>query len=144
MSSSSLVSSLAETRAALGWRRVRAAVAARASRFVAWATATAETHHVSPRVLIALYVFSVIPFYLGIFLILWGSGIGMLSIRGLLSLKLHDLDFGSRAAIAGLIVNRLAWALPYLYIEAFGRNLRWYFHAGVWLWISLATVSIWW
>lgn len=143
MSSSSLARSATESRAQALWGWLRGAVGGRIARFVAWATRTAEAHHVNPRVLIGLYAFSVIPFYAGIFLILWGSGIGMLSFRGLLQLKLHDLDFGSRAAIAGLIVNRLAWALPYLYIEIFGRNLRWYFHLGIWLWIAMATVNIW-
>jgi hypothetical protein len=93
-----LASSAADARAAIVGRRVRDAVAARIARFVAWAQATAETHHVNPRVLIGLYVFSILPFYLGIFLILWGSGVGMLSLRGLLHLRLQDLDFGSRAS----------------------------------------------
>ena len=111
-------------------------------RVVAWGQGKAEAYGVNPRVLIGLYVFSVIPFYTGIFMMVSGSGIGLLTLRGLLRFNYHDLDFGSRTAVAGLLLNRLAWALPYLYVELFGRRLKWYFHAGIWLWISLAALSL--
>ncbi len=128
----------------LGLGAVRKVTATGVRRVVAWADKAAEAYGVNPRILIGLYVFSVIPFYVGIFMILSGSGVALLSLRGLFEFSYDDLDFGSRTAVAGLLLNRFAWALPYLYIEFFGRRLKWYLHVAVWVWILSATASIFW
>lgn len=83
-----------------------------------------------------------IPFYAGIALILYGSGIGTLRLGDLLRFDSSHLDLGNGTVIAGVLLNRLAWALPYLYIACFGRGLRWYVYGGLWLWISLTAFSL--
>jgi hypothetical protein len=70
-----------------------------------WTTAENE-YHVSPLVFAILYLGSFVPFYVGVYLALSGS-------------KRHD---GHRVLV-GVVTNRLAWSLPYVYVLAAGRNL---------------------
>jgi hypothetical protein len=121
---------------------LRACSAPLAGRATRWALGRAEAYGVDARILVALYVASAIPFYAGILLMISGSGLGSLGFRELLSFEYRQLDFSSHAVVAGLVLNRLAWAMPYLYIELRGRRLRWYFHAGVWFWILSATLYV--
>jgi len=103
----------------------------------------ARTHEVDPRTFVALYVLSAIPFYTGIYFILRGSGVFDIGFRDLLSFDLHRVHLSGSTVALGFLLNRLGWALPYLYVEVRGRNLGWYVHAAVWLWISLSIWTIW-
>ena len=112
-------------------------------RLLAIARRKAIRHHVNPRVFVALYFGSAIPFYVGIYLMLLGSGLLSISWRGLLSFKLQQVHLSGGTVLLGLLINRFAWAIPYLYVEFCGRGLAWYIHVGVWLWIVLSVISIW-
>lgn len=70
-----------------------------------WHQATA-VYGVNPAVFVGLYLFSFLPFYYGVFRILRGA-------------KRRSLN----EAASGFAVNRFAWALPYLYVLVFGKNL---------------------
>jgi hypothetical protein len=120
---------------------LRATVRRGVSAVLSWVRARAERHGVNPRVLVMLYVLSIVPFYVGIALMLWGSGVTSLSWASVRGFDLGHLELGSRMVVAGLLINRLAWAMPYLYIEMYGTNLKWYVHVGIWAWISAAIVG---
>ena len=62
-----------------------------------------QEYNVRFDIFIALYVVSFLPFYLGAFLV----------VKGTVSKSLAVM-------IIGLMVNRLAWAMPYLYPYFFG------------------------
>jgi hypothetical protein len=111
-------------------------------RLLATAHRKAVDHHVNPRVFVALYLGSAVPFYLGIYLMLLGSGLFSVSWRNLLSFNLQQVHLSGGTVILGLLINRIAWALPYLYVELRGQGLAWYIHVGVWLWIVLSVISI--
>ncbi len=101
----------------------------------------ASYYQISPRVFIGLYFFSFVPFYLGIYLILLGLGIKVDSIIDLVAKRNFQINFSNSLIIWGALINRLAWALPYLYIQFFGRNLKWYYHALIWLWIGFSVIN---
>lgn len=71
----------------------------------AW-NASENEYHVNPLIFLTLYLVSFVPFYVGVYLVLSG---------------------GKRRSpsriLTGVLVNRLAWGLPYVYVLAFGRNL---------------------
>lgn len=66
-----------------------------------------QRFEVDPAIFIGLYLFSFLPFFIGIFLI----GLATKNGSGIL-------------AVAGLLINRLAWALPYAYVWMFGKLNR--------------------
>lgn len=101
----------------------------------------ANYHQINSLIFIGLYIFSFIPFYLGIYLILLGLGIGVDSISDLLNRNDLKINLNSILVIWGVLINRLAWALPYLYIEFFGKNLKWYYHILIWLWVIISIIN---
>jgi len=96
----------------------------------------AEKYNVSPVVFLALYFFSFLPYYLGVYLILRGSGFFLVNAGDLIRFNFSGIDLNNALVIGGFCLNRLSWALPYLYIEIVGKGLRWYIHLGIWIWIS--------
>ncbi len=96
----------------------------------------AKSHNVNPMTFIIIYLFSFLPYYFGIYLMLRGSGIFSIGLGDLIRFDFSELSFTNSSLIWGLLINRLAWASPYLYIEVVGKNLRWYVHLGIWVWIS--------
>jgi len=96
----------------------------------------AEKYNVSPFVFLILYFSSLLPYYLGIYFILRGSGLLSVNLSDLIHFDFSGLDINNTLAVGGLCINRLAWALPYLYIEMVGKGLHWYIHLGIWAWIS--------
>jgi hypothetical protein len=81
-----------------------------------------EEYHVKFEIFIGLYVFSFLPFYLGIFMTVQGT-----------------LNNAWLIAVLGVIINRLAWALPYLYPLVYGtlpRKLK----IGIWVWIASGVI----
>lgn len=93
-------------------------------------------HNVNPTIFIVIYIASFLPYYLGIYLVLRGSGILSIGFWDLISFDFSGLTFRNPWIIWGLLINRLAWAIPYLYLEIAGRGLRWYLHCAIWMWIS--------
>lgn len=120
---------------------LRATVRHGVSAVLSWVRARAERHGVNPRLLVMLYVLSIVPFYVGIALMLWGSGVTSLSWASVRGFDFGHIELGSRMVVAGLLINRLGWAMPLVYIEIFGTNLKWYVHVGIWAWISAAIVG---
>jgi len=78
----------------------------------------AQKHGVKPKIFIIIFLLSFIPYYGGI----------IIASKGLIA---GDI----RLTILGLLTNRVAWASPYLYVEIWGKNLRWYIHFLVWVYI---------
>lgn len=67
----------------------------------------AETiYNVNPLIFIFLYMVSFIPYYIGVYML----GIGLI--------KRNDTQI-----MRGIVLNRIGWGLPYLYVLVFGRNL---------------------
>ncbi len=93
--------------------------------------------NVNPIIFICIYLFSFLPFYSGIFLILKGSNIDRITFREFRHFDFSKISIFNSMTISGLLVNRLAWALPYLYIEIFGSNLPVSIHLAVWIWLIL-------
>ena len=81
-----------------------------------------EEYHVKFEIFIGLYVFSFLPFYLGIFMTVQGT-----------------LNNAWLIAVLGVIINRLAWALPYLYPLLYG-TLPKKLQIGIWLWIASGVI----
>jgi len=82
-----------------------------------------DQYGVNPLIFIGLFLFSYIPFYIGVFQILRG-------------LKRHDVLL----VVRGTVVNRLAWGLPYYYVLFFGHDLPWAITALVIIWPLLTLV----
>lgn len=83
-----------------------------------------DQYGVNPLIFIALYLFSFVPFYWGVFYILKG-------------LKRHHVE----TVVKGVAVNRLAWGLPYLYVLFLGHDLPRIIIVGLVVW---AIVGIGW
>jgi len=96
----------------------------------------AQKLNVNSIVFLVLHLFSFLPYYLGIYLMLKGSRVLSIDLGDLIRFDFSGLGFNNALFIGGLCVNRLAWALPYLYIEIVGKGLRWYIHLGICVWIS--------
>jgi len=101
----------------------------------------ANYYQINSLIFIGLYVFSFVPFYLGIYLILMGLGISINSITDLVAKRDFQIDFSSTLVVWGVLINRLAWALPYLYIQFFGKDLKWYYHALILFWVCLTVIN---
>ena len=96
----------------------------------------AQKYNVKPIVFLILYLCSFLLYYFGVYLILKGSGLFSVRLSDLMRFDFSGLGINNTLVIWGLCVNRLAWALPYLYVEIMGKGLRWYIHLGVWIWIG--------
>lgn len=92
-------------------------------------------YQVNPFVFILLYVVSFIPYYLGVYLMIRGSGLLSIDWRDLIHFKFSQIDSNNNLVLWGFLVNRLGWTLPYLYIEIKGRGLRWYVHLALVVWL---------
>jgi len=96
--------------------------------------AKALKHNVNPLVFILLYALSFLPYYVGVYLMLRGV-LSSVSWGNLFDFDFGQLTWGSPFVIWGLLVNRLGWALPYLYVQVMGRGLRWYVHTMIAFWL---------
>ena len=101
----------------------------------------ASYYQINPSVFIGLYLFSFVPFYFGIYLILLGLGIKVDSITDLVAKRDFRIDFNNPLVVWGILINRLAWALPYFYVQFFGKNLKWYYHILIWAWVGLSAMN---
>jgi hypothetical protein len=95
---------------------------------------------VSLRVLAAIYVLSAVPIWGGAAIMLAGSGI----LKGLASFPatFRECDFRNGVVIAGAVIHLLGWLSPYLYLEIAGRNLPWFVHAVVTLFLGLGGAAL--
>lgn len=100
----------------------------------------AEEYGVSPKVFIALYLFSFLPVYGGAYLMVKGSGITSIPFKDLLAFKLEGLQMNNETVISGFLINQAGWALPYLYVAVAGRRFKWYIRLAVLLWASLLLI----
>lgn len=87
----------------------------------------AITYDLSLKLFFYIYLASIIPFYLGYFLILYGS------TRNLKLKDIFGLDFKNKIrltkqTVIGVIVHVFGRLMPYVYILFFGRNLPVYFY----------------
>lgn len=71
----------------------------------------ARGHGVNPYVFLVIYILSFIPFYYPI-----------LKAR-IIYKNRSNTKLITRELFSGIMINRLAWASPYLYILVFGKNL---------------------
>lgn len=83
-----------------------------------------STYSVNPYVFIALYVISIPPYWWG----LWDIARGIYG-----SVKTKSLA-NKGLIVRGVIINQLAWFLPYIYVAIVARHLPWY------LWVFIAVV----
>lgn len=77
----------------------------------------ADQHNVNPKVFVLIYLFSFIPFYYPI-----------IKTRVIYDVFREGWKSGliAKKIIGAIIINRLAWVAPYVYVLVFGRNLpRW-------------------
>lgn len=77
-----------------------------------------QEYKVSFKVFAFLYILSFVPFYAGLFLATQGA-----------------IKKSAYLVILGLIINRLAWALPYLYPYFFGQLPK-KIRLGILLWMA--------
>ena len=96
----------------------------------------AQKYNVNITVFIVIYIFSLFPYYLGVYLVLRGSGVFSIRFGDLTHFDFSGLSHNNNLIIWGLLINRLAWALPYLYVLLVGKGVRWYIHIGIWIWIG--------
>jgi len=92
-----------------------------------------NTYHVDPKIFVALVLISV-PFYWYGWLMIVRSIFKSKSKEGNNGRIIIERFFNNREFKIGLIINRLAWFLPYVYIIFWGQNLP------MWFWLML---SIW-
>lgn len=99
----------------------------------------ATTYNVEVSVFFVIYLLSFIPFYLGYFLIVFGTS-RRINWKSVLTLKLKgNLQWSSQSK-AGLYIHLIGRVMPYVYITIWGRDLPW------WLYLIIVTVlvfSIW-
>lgn len=90
----------------------------------------AQIYNLNAGVFVLIYILSIIPIYLGAFLIMYGST-RHLKWRDVFSLKIKSgFHFGVQAKL-GLILHIFGWAMPYLYIFFWGK------HISIWVYILL-------
>lgn len=87
----------------------------------------AMKYNVNPKFFVRIYCFSFLPYYAGVVMMLIGSGVLNISLMELWRFRVIGMRLNSVLTIGGFLINRLAWALPYLYIEFKGKGLRWYY-----------------
>lgn len=97
---------------------------------------------VCPRVFLALYLLSFLPYHAGLYLVVTGSGAIQYDPATALAFDWRNADFGCPAVVWGFALNRLGWLLPYLYLEWCGRNLPWWLHGLVVLWFTVTLVVL--
>ena len=81
-----------------------------------------EQYRVDPAIFVGLYLFSFVPFYLGLLVLGWGAANDSVLL-----------------VVAGLILNRAGWALPYLYALFWGtvpRRIKWL----LWAWLATGLI----
>jgi len=88
-----------------------------------WSSANhlARDYNLDAKVFITVYLLSFIPFYLGYFLIIYGSTREM-HWRDIFRFKLGKLKWNNESK-AGLFIHLFGRAMPYAYIIFFGQNL---------------------
>lgn len=97
----------------------------------------AEWYGVKPQIFIALYLFSFLPFYGGIYLMMKGSGIVSVAFQDLIAFKFKKLPLNNEMLIWGFLINHVGWALPYLYVAIAGKRFKWYTRAAILFWAFL-------
>jgi hypothetical protein len=97
----------------------------------------AAEYQVNPRIFWGLYLFSFLPYHAGIYLMLSGSGVVSFKLHSFLHFDFQHIDLTRGDVLLGLFINRFAWLMPYLYVEIFGRNVPWFLHAAIWIWIAI-------
>ncbi len=87
----------------------------------------AVTYDLSLKLFFYIYISSIIPFYLGYFLILYGST-RHLKFKDIFSLDFKNKIRLTKQTIIGIIIHVFGRLMPYAYILFFGRNLPTYFY----------------
>jgi hypothetical protein len=82
----------------------------------------AVTYHLDLGIFLIIYISSIIPLYLGIFIMIYGSTRN-LRFKDIVRLKFKEgFHFGKQSKV-GLIIHIFGLILPYAYIFIFGRHL---------------------
>lgn len=97
----------------------------------------ALTWGVNPLIFVCIYLFSFVPFYFGIFLILKGSHLTKITFKEIRNFRFGRISLFNGTTFLGLLINRLAWTSPYLYIEIVGKNLPASIHLLIWSWLIM-------
>lgn len=79
-------------------------------------------YNLSATVLIVIYLVSIIPFYLGYFLMAYGSTREM-KWKDIFRFQLQKLKWNNEFK-AGLIIHLIGRVMPYAYILFFGKSLN--------------------
>jgi len=86
----------------------------------------AKLHNVNGKIFVLIYLLSIIPVYLGYFLIFYGATSGI-SIKKILKLKLDGVKINAMIII-GIIMSIFGLLMPYLYILFWGRGFTFIFY----------------
>lgn len=97
----------------------------------------AKEYGVNPKIFLTLYLFSFLPFYGGVYLMVKGAGITSVTFRNLIAFKVEKLQINNELIFWGFLVNQAGWTLPYLYVVMAGRRFKWYIRLALVLWAFL-------
>ena len=109
----------------------------KAKNFIQTQLTKAEMHGVRPRIFVALYIFSFLPFYFGLFLAAFGAGAEIASLFDLFTFEWENIEINN-FIIWGIIINQFGYFLPYFYILFFGKNLKWYIYFIIYSYIVIS------
>lgn len=88
-----------------------------------------STYGIDPLAVLALFVATEVLFDLGLVIMLWFGGVRRLSWKAIRAFKLKTarVDWHHPGVMAGLLLNRLSWCVPFVYviIAGWGR-LPWF------------------
>lgn len=86
-----------------------------------YARGLAQTYNIDAKIFLAVYFLSILPFYLGYFLIIHGST-RETQLADVIKFKIKKLKW-NRESMAGLFVHLVGRAMPYAYVLLWGENL---------------------
>lgn len=84
-------------------------------------------YNLSLVIFVWVYLISILPVYVGAFLIIHGSTRNT-TFRDIFFLRFSKLDFANREVKVGAIIFLFGWLMPYVYIFIFGKGLPWYIY----------------
>lgn len=105
--------------------------------------ALALAYNLDLRVFFGIYLASIPPFYLGYFLMLYGTT-RSLSWRDVIKFNFKgELKWSTHAKI-GLLVHIVGRLMPYIYIVIWGRNIPYWIYAAVFIFMIVTAYGLYW
>lgn len=99
-----------------------------------------DTYNVNPYIFVGFYLLTIPVYYYGHFIMI---KCGLRYYKKNKKLKLGGL-VKSRGFLRGLIINRLGWVIPHIYVISFGRNLPLWVYVLIFLWLLITSFVIIW